>query len=695
MYQQISQSFIEIGDLEALVMTTYGLDVSYFERYILPAFFPLLGEGPASEPHRPLFEYLEESQIPISVIYDASQLIRGEQLVSSEASVLKELRWQAHPVMPKVGVFHPKLIIALSDKKGDKFLTIGCASANLTRPGWAQNFEVCVLQSIKLTLNVQNSLVMDVLALLELLNNQAKNSAAIQKVLNGIQRVKPKSTANKHLNNYRERLWFGQFGQSLTQWLDKEVLNSDLQEGEWNLDVLSPYYSKELPSILTWASDQFSQSAESQEKKSRIRCYCPRVNGEYDIDYETLEHYRNVGKVVWSSISGESLRSKLKDSEGNYLERFLHAKVYRFWSKHNEILIIGSANATSQGMRDEQRGNYEASMVVSVTACDGFENKSWLKPISNQIPESECKQNILSEDQAVEGESVPEIEAVFDWESKSISLHNKDSEVLVVFLGNQRQSSWVLEPNVKVIETLKEDKVGSLFNSPTLKVKRAMVQTKFWLCLVCETGLYAKPPAPSMERTVDELIRDWQLGPQDRFSERVGLAGLPDDANQMTTYTTESIQILPIEDRLNDMFLAVSQFRKEIESKFEVEGGSKDYIDVQIQSRLFGRGAMSVRYFCEKIVKSVQGNAEISSTEAYLALLSIMDALFILQKKPSATVLSQSFKKLIKEVDNQYLRKLRTTVLNDLKQEGTDVNPTRLINWVEQNFSYHGNRFDD
>ena len=151
-----------LGRIEALLFTSFGLDVRYFERSILPSFFPELGEGPASEPHRPLFEYLEETPVPISVMFDHDNFVGAGMPGEQPVSITKELRWQAHAVRGANNCFHSKLVLALVRREdGALGIVFSCASANLTKPGWSHNLEACVLQTIWLEKGVQSGVLVD------------------------------------------------------------------------------------------------------------------------------------------------------------------------------------------------------------------------------------------------------------------------------------------------------------------------------------------------------------------------------------------------------------------------------------------------------------------------------------------------------------------------------------------------------
>ena len=133
-----------------------------------------------------------------------------------------------------------------------------------------------------------------------------------------------------------------------------------------------------------------------------------------------------------------------------------------------------------------------------------------------------------------------------------------------------------------------------------------------------------------MERSVDDLIREWQLGADQRLADRVGRSGLPADLRDSSTVHDELADDVA-QDRLNDLFLAIYRFRQEMETKATREDSISDYTRNQIQSRLFGNGAMSLRYFADKVVHAATpvekgANPQLDPVEAYIALLALIDA---------------------------------------------------------------------
>ncbi|HQT01699.1 MAG TPA: hypothetical protein PK501_01255 [Thiotrichales bacterium] len=694
LYQQVNTLFHPLGKVEALLLTSFGLDVSYFEKSILPAFFPHLGEGPATEPHRPLFEYLEETAIPISVLFDANNLVRGETVLGSTGSVTKELRWQAHPVIAKSGCFHPKVIIAQVRDQDRLSLVVGCSSANLTRPGWGHNFEACVMEVITLSKGMRHSLLLDLQALLKKFEKYADNSDAIGILLKTIEEIAPKKGSHrKHDTRYYTRLWFGQDGLSLSQWLKQKVLRDDLAmlSSEWKLEVLSPYFSETPPETLNWVSKEFSKHKEENEHP-RILCFCPKDGDVFDVDRKIIQTYSELKHFTWAEFPTDRLRSQIKDQDGKGLHRFLHAKVYRFWTPKNELLVVGSANATTQGNRDRPPANDEACLIFSRELEEGAKPFSaWLRPLNQSIKELECREETKIPEDIPSEAPVPRLSIQFDWLSHKLTLNNQDYRDLDVYLGGSLKplvTVSAVKNNVPLQPiVLSANNVESLFRSPTLKVSLLNSPEIAWLCLIEEINLHAKPPAPTMERSVDDLIRDWQMGADERQADHVARAAMPDDL-RASGGTSEMNSIID-QDRLNDIFLAMWRFKTDLLKQLDNDDGVDDFTRLQLQSRLFGGGAMSVRYLVNKMFMNT-GEMMLDSTkldpvELYIGLLSVFDAVKTIEFSVIRQGFEDDLRALLQEL-NDRLSGARENIKELLSSESNALDPDAFIEWIESNY---------
>lgn len=133
-----------IGKLEKAYFTTFNIDISFVEKYILA---PLLGD---SIPDNKFsledlnLGLMQKDKADIKFFYDANML----------ASLDKRTLIQTYPILVKGGVFHPKVIYLRGTQA--TYLIVG--SGNLTYSGWGRNIEA--FQIIKLeNKNLENQVL--------------------------------------------------------------------------------------------------------------------------------------------------------------------------------------------------------------------------------------------------------------------------------------------------------------------------------------------------------------------------------------------------------------------------------------------------------------------------------------------------------------------------------------------------------
>lgn len=548
------------------------------------------------------------------------------------------------------------------------------------------------MEVISLRKGMKHSLLLDVRALLETLQEYADGSDAIRILLETIEHIAPQAFSNRGYHPaYRTRLWFGQDGLSLSQWLRQKVLRDDLAvlDSVWKLEVLSPYFSETPPETLNWVSKEFSKHKEKTEHP-RILCFCPKDGDVFDVEPKIIATYNKVEHFAWAEFPTDRLKSQLKDQDGRGLRRFLHAKVYRFWTPKSELLVVGSANATTQGNRDQPPGNDEACLIFSREVKEeGKPFSAWLQPLNRTIEASECRQQPkISEDLPAE-DPVPKLSVQFDWTSHTLTLNNQDNRVLDVYLGGGlRPLVTILAGKDKRIG-LSSDQTASLFRSPTVKIGLLNSLEHVWLCLVEETNLHAKPPAPTMERSVDDLIRDWQMGADERQADHVARAAMPDDLRASSVGNTSELDSVIDQDRLNDIFLAMWRFKTELLKKLDNQDGVGDFTRMQVQSRLFGRGAMSVRYLVSKMDMNtgdmVTESAKLDPVELYIVLLSVFDAVKSIEFSLIGQGFEDDLRVLLQEL-NDRLSYARRSVKELLNNEANAPDPDALIEWIESNY---------
>ena len=540
---------------------------------------------------------------------------------------------------------------------------------------------------------MKSSLLVDVSELLEKLRDDALASDAIGILLKTIIELKPQAFATRgYQSDYRSRLWFGQNELSLSQWLRQEVFRRDLAvaEAEWRLEILSPYFSTVPPKMVNWASEQFIKRG-SENISPPILCLCPHDGEVFDVEPEVVSAFDEIEHFAWAEFPTDRLRSQLQDKDGNKLRRFLHAKVYRFWTPWYEVLVVGSANASTQGNRDVPPGNDEACLVFSRTVAEGAKPLTpWLRPLDFDIQASDCRTQSKPAEDQICTDPIPRIALRFDWQSHVLILDNQDTRPLAVHIGTGHAPLLTISAGKKKTLQLDAPKTQSLFRSPTAKVALPTATDIAWLCLVEELNLHAKPPAPTMERDVDDLIRDWQMAADERQANHVARAGMPDDLRASSEGSSLELDDIVDQDRLNDIFLAMWRFKTELLRKLEGKEALDDFSRLQIQSRLFGNGAMSVRYLASKLNPVVDAPSlallKFDPVEHYIALLSLYDSVDVLKKPAGRHGFKVEMKKLIADLA-EMRSAARAVVIVLLEDDPLCPNPAALVEWIEAHYS--------
>jgi hypothetical protein len=119
----------DIGELDALLFTTFGLSVEFFEDSVLA---PLAVDQAKLSSAQDVFatsEFCDDANV--GVFYDAN----------ATTALEKRVTFDTYPVFPQRGAFHPKIIVASGMTGGERVVRLLVGSANLTLAGWAHNRE--------------------------------------------------------------------------------------------------------------------------------------------------------------------------------------------------------------------------------------------------------------------------------------------------------------------------------------------------------------------------------------------------------------------------------------------------------------------------------------------------------------------------------------------------------------------------
>ena len=135
------------------------------------------------------------------------------------------------------------------------------------------------------------------------------------------------------------------------------------------LEIISPYFDDSPECTpLKQLIDAFAPK--------EVRVFLPRSEaGEALVRQELFESVRDTPRVRWGKLPREITRLGRSENAG---ERFVHAKVYRFFtqSPKREICFVGSANLTSAA--HQNGGNFETGFLVDMIPARRPE--FWLSP---------------------------------------------------------------------------------------------------------------------------------------------------------------------------------------------------------------------------------------------------------------------------------------------------------------------------
>jgi len=335
--------------LRSAVFLTYQFDPGFFEQEILPVLLDI----PLSH------------AVPIRLVQleDALRGLAGEVAVYYDANGLSgdsdsaRLDVRRIPVQHRTGIFHAKnMLLLVESVEGDdeghhaQTLIVASLSANLTRAGWWENVESCHVEEI--SEGDRTRLKDEVKSFLESLRRRAPASyqhRAVNEILAFLRTVFSRSKRSAAGQLYTH---FFAGTESLIDFLDHTAGN--LLRGAC-LEIISPYFDDAI-------SCKPLENLIARFQPKEVRVFLPRsAAGEGLCRPELYDAVRALPEVEWGRMDRDFLRLGSSDDAG---DRFVHAKIYRFFtpSPKREICFVGSANLTSSA--HQSGGNMESGFLV-------------------------------------------------------------------------------------------------------------------------------------------------------------------------------------------------------------------------------------------------------------------------------------------------------------------------------------------
>jgi hypothetical protein len=336
LYKHFVEQIGKMGKIKRAWFTTFNLDISFFERYILSALmgmpfadikspydYEALSANLANEP-----ESLDEDKMEVKVFYDYRALLAGSKPKQTSVHLypidIKQLSGLNPELKFNQGVFHPKVIL-IETYTGEYWLMV--SSANLTFGGWSGNREGFFCEKVI----------------------DQNNARRVREFFSNIT-ASIKSDTESPLP---QRIMSGSFPKEKEKWYFFSSFNSEpfldqlnYLEGKLPLRLWSPYFADDLPDLIDHIQIVHFDKIE----------IIPAKNENQKI--------RITEKSYKESIIKDGVSFKQEKLQNNTLNAFAHAKVWLT----PKALAIGSWNMTRAGMNISYVGNnnVEAGIIYEL-----------------------------------------------------------------------------------------------------------------------------------------------------------------------------------------------------------------------------------------------------------------------------------------------------------------------------------------
>jgi hypothetical protein len=587
--------------LLSAVFLTFQFEPGFFEQEVLPALLdvPLSHAKPIR-----LLQLEDALRAPlrhVAVYYDSNGLIEG--------SGSAKLDVRRVPVRHPTGIAHAKNVLLLveaeePDDAGHRprALVVASLSANLTRSGWWENVEACHIEEV--AEGEKTSLKDDLSALLKRVRKARSDTPheALDEVLAFLKSTEQRGQKSVNGQLYTQ-LYRGD--EPLADFLARVA--GDAISG-MSLEVISPFFddADECAPLKKLIADFHPK---------QVRVYLPLARtGEVACRATLFESVRALPNVEWGKLPRGILRMGKGD---DVKERFVHAKVYRFFgaSPKREIVFVGSANLTNAGHNDG--GNWETGFLVDRTPARRPE--FWLEPLeADHAPSGfrvECE-----DEAAATARGTPlnlryhwnesRAEAFWDAKEPSPLLHLSARGVDVGTLNSLPSRAWTPLDD----ETAK--RVGStLAETSLLEVRTGGAVA--WL-LVQEEGMSHKPSL-LLQLSAADILRYWALLTADQraaFLESRALSGslakvLADEGTELLAKAKIVIEDDTVFDRFAGFFHAFGCLERTVRESLVADREKEaDY-------RLFGKKYDSLGALLDRVSTDGAGDG----VDQYVLLL--------------------------------------------------------------------------
>ncbi|MBM7355904.1 hypothetical protein [Lelliottia amnigena] len=523
----------EMGDLKRVWLTTFNLDISFVETWVLPAVLGM--DVPASRmDYEGLQRALNESGIDFRIYCDPRMMAKDKPKRTSIAvypvSVRKLAQGEDSYLDKDRGLFHPK-VFYLEDH--NRKIIVGAGSANLTLRGWGRNQEAIVFRCV-----ASNTQYQQVKQFFTSIDNSLNKEAFFP--------IRRKFLGDDHD-------W------SFIHSLDGVTLLDKLKQGVElkTLSVWSPYLAADLAGFIGRLGPEL-----------HVELVPDLVEGSYI-------------RTRWSESIQELITSKaltLHDSPAPKDDRALmtHAKLWLAKSSKSTQLAVGSWNFTSPGCSSlkEKNWNVEAGIVHPVSRNITICGKEW----DDVNKEDFASEALLKEEELELGELPPfDLTVIFDWTRCEYQIVGQwfsgkpESGYHLILPGINGSNELVWKANGKVLKSpqqLAVLKSDAVLDNPFYTLRRAGKTD--WQGMIVETGTEHRRALSFT--SLDDLLNSYLSSADPGLSDRLMLRSVGAQDEVQSEVEAEIVR-LEVTSYFR-LFQAIQQRRNWLE---EVEDGTLLY----------------------------------------------------------------------------------------------------------------------
>lgn len=476
--------------VHAAVFTTFQFDPEFFEQEILPVFLDTPMSHVAAVRSVQLEDALRGIPGGVAVYYDPNGLI------PAGGSAKQDVR--RIPVRVR-GIFHAKNVLLLVNSTpgqegaaSGRSLLVATLSANLTKAGWWQNVEVFHIEEMPAGIASRMRQPLESFLTRIKAISPSTDHPEIDELLAHL------ATVPRRLQRTSSGVLHPHFLYGNRPMIDQLDDAAHLLLQGCYLEVIAPYFDDDSEcGPLVKLIERF--------RPREVRVYLPRSRTEKVSCSERMyDAVANLTSVSW----GELPKSLVQLGQGKAANRFVHAKLYRFFTQQPkaEYIVIGSHNMTTAA----HQGTINLESAVLVQIEPERRPKFWLSELKQRPSAFEHH----AEDAEAASSHGSCLRLRYAWDSKTAMAWwdgSVPTAALTVLAREQRLFDLDALPPQQWIE---------LGPSQTTAIGEELRHTSlFWVegegeqlrpLLVQEDGMAAKPSL-LFHLSANDILRYWAL----------------------------------------------------------------------------------------------------------------------------------------------------------------------------------------